>query len=213
MPRPPRIFNDNVPQHIVNRGNQRAQIFKSAQDYLGFVGAMADAGERTVVRVVAFCLMPNHWHLVLWPHMGSEISTYMQLLMNSHLRDVVPRHGTSGLGHIYQGRFKNFPIYNERHFLNVCRYVEANARTASLVMRAEDWPWCSLSCQGPAPDINLLSTWPIPRPRTWLEEVNRSLSDVAVHPAPGWVPPDVPATLGASHLAGRGGNFCFLDIV
>jgi len=213
MPRPPRIFNDDVPQHIVNRGNQRAQIFKSTEDYLGFVGAMADAGERTVVRVVAFCLMPNHWHLVLWPHMGSEISTYMQLLMNSHLRDLVPRHGTSGLGHIYQGRFKNFPIYHERHFFNVCRYVEANARTASLVTRAEDWPWCSLSCRGPAPDINLLSTWPIPRPRTWLEEVNRSLGDVAVHPAPGWVPPEVPATAGASHLAGRGRNFCFLDIV
>jgi putative transposase len=172
MPRHRRYFPDGVPQHIVNRGNQRAQIFRSDSDYLGFIAALADAAEKTVVRLLSFCLMPNHWHLVLWPYRGDEISRYMQLAMNSHLRDVVPRHGTTGLGHIYQGHFKNHAILNEMHFLNVCRYVEANAFTAGLCSRAENWEWSSLVRSGPAPDINLLSPWPVPRPVDWLAQVN-----------------------------------------
>jgi len=185
--------------HVMNRATCGQVLFDESEDYVRFLCTLQQARTKVPIRLLSYCLMPNHWHLVLWPYMGSEISTYMQLLMNSHLRDLVPRHGTSGLGHVYQGRFKNFSIYNERHFLNVCRYVEANARAAGLVQRAEDWPWCSLSCHGPDPDINLLSPWPILRPRNWLDEVNRSLDDVAAHPAPGWVPPEVPATLGASH--------------
>ena len=172
MPRPPRHYPDHVPQHIVNRGNRKSRIFQSPEDYLGFIGALADAAERTVVRLLAFCLMPNHWHLVLWPHKGSEVSTYMQLVMNSHLRDLLPRHHLSGLGHVYQGRHRNHPIHNDQHFLNVCRYVEANARRARLVQRAEEWPWSSLVCHGPDPEVNLLSPWPVRRPADWLEQVN-----------------------------------------
>ena len=192
MPRLPRYCPDNVPQHVVNRGDQRERIFRSPADYLGFVAAMTDAAERTVVRLLAFSLMPNHFHLVLWPVLGGEVSTYMQLLMNAHLRDVVPRHGTSGLGHVYQGRFKNFDILNERHFLNVCRYVEANALQAGLVSRAEEWPWCSLSCSGPAPGINLLSEWPLRRPRDWFEQVNRPRIPGPL--SPGWLALEVAGT-------------------
>src|SRR5688572_16970090 len=99
MPRPPRIHPDFVPQHIVNRGNRRSQVFASPADYLGFLAAMTEAAERTVVRLVAFCLMPNHFHLVLWPFNGAEVSAYMQILMNAHLRDLTNRHGTRGQGH------------------------------------------------------------------------------------------------------------------
>jgi len=176
MPRPPRIFPDNVPQHIVNRGNQRATIFTSAADYLGFVAALTDAADRTCVRLVSFCLLPNHWHLVLWPVTGCEISSYMQILMNAHIRDLQRRHGTAGTGHIYQGRFKNSDLLTERYFLNACRYVEANAFCAGLVPRAEDWRWSSLVTYGPAEDINILSPWPFPRPSAWLRDVNRPRS-------------------------------------
>lgn len=172
MPRPPRYYPDHVPQHIVNRGNRKSRIFQSPEDYLGFVGALAVAAERTVVRLVAFCLLPNHWHLVLWPFNGHEISSYMQIVMNSHLRDLLARHNLNGLGHVYQGRHRNHPIYNDQHFLNVCRYVEANARRASLVPRAEEWSWSSLVCHGPDSDINLLSPWPVRRPANWIEQVN-----------------------------------------
>jgi len=92
-----------VPEHIINRGNYRSQIFRCAEDYVGFIGALTLAAERTVVRLLAFCLMPNHWHLVLWPVRGSEISAYMQIVMNDHIRDLVRRYGTAGAGHIYQG--------------------------------------------------------------------------------------------------------------
>jgi putative transposase len=174
MPRPPRTCPDFVPEHIINRGNLRAPIFRCPEDYLGFIGALALAGERTVVRLVAYCLMPNHWHLVLWPHKGEEVSAYMQLLMNAHIRDIQRRHGTVGTGHIYQGRFRNHPITTEEQFYNVCRYVEANALRAGLVERAEAWPWVSLHTSGPAPGVNLLDDGPVRRPRRWLEIVNRS---------------------------------------
>lgn len=191
MPRPPRIRPDYVPQHIVNRGNRKSQIFLSPADYLGFLAAMTEAAERTVVRLVAFCLMPNHFHLVLWPYTGVEISAYMQVLMNAHLRDLTPRHGTKGQGHVYQGRYRNHLIQNQCHFLNVCRYVESNARRAGLCKRAEEWPWSSLSCAGPDPDINLLSRWPTPRPSDWLDQVNAPRLRVSV--PEGWVPPEVSA--------------------
>ena len=164
----------------MNRGNRRSQIFRDALDYLGFLAALTDAADRTTVRLLAFCLMPNHWHLVLWPVRGQEISAYMQVLMNAHIRDLQRRHGTSGTGHVYQGRFKNSGILTDRHFLNVCRYIEANPVCAGLVERAEAWEWSSLVRDGPAEGINILSPWPIARPSTWLEDVNRPQGDRAL---------------------------------
>ena len=173
MPRPPRVCPNGIPQHIVNRGNLRAPVFRDAADYLGFLAAMTDAVDRTMVRLVAFCLMPNHFHLVLWPVRGQEVSAYMQLLMNAHIRDLQRRHGTAGTGHIYQGRYKNSAILTERHFINVCRYVESNPLCAGLVSRAEDWEWSSLVRSGPVDEINILTPWPIARPRGWRDLVNR----------------------------------------
>ena len=107
---------------------------------------------------------------------GAEITTYMQVLMNSHLKDLLPRHNLAGLGHVYQRRFFNDPITGEEHLLNVCRYVESNALRASLVSRAELWPWSSLACSGPDPEVNLLAPWPVRRPVDWLEQVNQRLT-------------------------------------
>lgn len=104
----------------------------------------------------------------------------MQVLMNAHIRDLQRRHGTSGTGHVYQGRFKNSGILTDRHFLNVCRYIEANPVCAGLVERAEAWEWSSLVRDGPAEGINILSPWPIARPSTWLEDVNRPQGDRAL---------------------------------
>jgi putative transposase len=138
---------------------------------------LTDAADRTVMRLLAFCLMPNHWHLVLWPVRGLDVSAYLQLAMNAHIRDLQGRHGTTGTGHVYQGRFKNSAILTDRHFLAVCRYVEANALSAGLVERAENWEWSSLVRTGPADGINILSPWPVARPATWLEDVNRPQSN------------------------------------
>ena len=199
MPRGRRLLPDGTPQHIVNRGNRKSQIFWDAADYWGFLAAMADASERTVVRVVAFCLLPNHWHLVLWPYKGAEVSTYMQVLMNAHLRDLLPRYGLAGMGHVYQGRYRNHVVQNEAHYLNVCRYVEANARRAGLCDRAEQWAWSSLACSGPAPEINLLSEWPVTRPADWLDQVNRPSLVRPIPPA--WRPIDDAAIASSPAVA------------
>jgi REP-associated tyrosine transposase len=180
MPRPPRTCPDGVPQHIVNRGNLRATIFRKPEDYFGFLAGLADAVDRTTVRLLAFCVMPNHWHLVLWPVHGCEVSAYMQILMNAHIRDLQRRHGTAGTGHIYQGRYKNSAILSDRHFINVCRYVEANPMCAGLVPRAEEWQWSSLVRSGPAEGIDILSSWPVRRPGAWLEHVNRPQGSRAI---------------------------------
>jgi putative transposase len=171
MPRPPRLYPDFVPQHVYNRGNRRARIFHRSEDYLDFLAALRQAGSRTGVRLHAFCLMPNHWHLVLWPDNGVDISAYVQIAMNTHICKLQARHGTSGTGHVYQGRHKNVAILTERHFYTAVRYVEANALAAALVQRAEEWSWSSLSeaeaCS------SLIAPWPLPRPANWTELVNK----------------------------------------
>jgi putative transposase len=145
---------------------------------LGFIAALAYAAERTTVRLIAFCVMPNHFHLLLWPHVGFEISTYMQLVMNKHICDLQTRQGTKGTGHVYQGRHKNVTILTERHFYIEARYIEGNALAAGLVERAEAWPWSSLS---PSEEcLQPLSPWPLPRPGNWIELVNEVPSKKAL---------------------------------
>ena len=87
---------------------------------------------------------------------------------------MVCHHHTTGTGHLYQGRFKAFPMQTDAHFLTVCRYVERNALRAGLVRRAEDWRWGSLARRRSRdPDARtLLSDWPVDPPRGWLRIVN-----------------------------------------
>ena len=87
-------------------------------------------------------------------------------------------HGTVGRGHLYQGRFKSFPVQEDEHFLTVCRYVERNALTAHVVERAEDWRWCSLGVRenGDEKLEAILSPWPVDRPARWVRLVNQSLT-------------------------------------
>ncbi len=81
-----------------------------------------------------------------------------------------------GLGHVYQGRYKSFPVEEDEHFLAVARYVERNALRANLVVRAEEWRWSSLwrRCRGTAEDKAVLAAWPLEVPEDWLERVNRA---------------------------------------
>jgi putative transposase len=173
MPRPLRKCPDGLAHHVLNRGNKRARVFLQPEDYEGFIHAMSAAAEATAMRILTYCLMPNHFHLVLWPIHGSDLSAYMQKLMNAHIRDLLRRHEASGTGHIYQGRFKNLPIQTDRHLLAVCRYVEANPFRAHLVDRAEQWPWSRLQRTTTANGQDFLAPWPVVRPSDWLARVNR----------------------------------------
>ena len=86
---------------------------------------------------------------------------------------------TTGTGHVYQGRFKSFPVQDDDHFYTVCRYVERNALRAKLVKRAEDWRWNSLHRwkYGTTKQKSLLAAWPLPRRAGWLKYVNAPQTD------------------------------------
>ena len=93
------------------------------------------------MRVLGFALMPNHFHLVLWPLEDEDMGKWMQWLMTSHVRRHHGRYQTSG--HLWQGRYKSFSVQNDAHLTTVLRYVERNPLRASLVTRLEEWPWSS----------------------------------------------------------------------
>lgn len=161
--------------HALNRGNAGTQIFYEPDDYLAFESVLADARERTGMRVLAYCLMPNHWHLVLWPKQDGDLSRFMGWLTLTHTQRWHAYYQTTGSGHVYQGRFKSFPIQADDHFLTVCRYVERNALRANLCEQAEEWRWSSLYHRVQKDEFatKVLSDWPVPRPRQWLSHVQR----------------------------------------
>ena len=103
-----------------------------------------EAKKRLPMRVLAWCVMSNHWHLVLWPRGDGDLSEFMRWLTVTHTQRWHAAHHTSGTGPLYQGRFKSFPIQEDDHLLTVLRYVERNPLRANLVKRADEWRWSSL---------------------------------------------------------------------
>lgn len=176
MPRRPRIATGGLVYHILNRRAARLPLFETDTDYVAFERILEEAVIRTGTRLAAYCLMPNHWHLVLWPRGDDELSETMRWLTVTHTQRWHARHGTAGTGPLYQGRFKSFPVQSDDHFLTVVRYVERNALRANLVRRAENWRWGSLWHHGKNDAIakTLLSDWPVYRPRNWISQVNRA---------------------------------------
>ena len=144
-------------------------------DYQAFERILLEAVERTQTRLLAYCLMPNHWHLLVWPRREGELSRFVGWLTLTHTQRWHAHRKSSGSGHVYQGRFKSFPVQEDDHFYMVARYVERNARRANLVRRAEHWRWGSLFRwqRGAAEDEKLLAAWPLPRRPGWAEHVNQ----------------------------------------
>lgn len=179
MPRGPRADEAGGLYHALNRGNSRTEIFHKEADYEAFERILSEGLEHYEVHLFCYQLMPNHWHLVLGPNRDGEMSRFMRWITATHTMRYRAHYRTSGQGHVYQGRFKSFPIQDDAHFLTVCRYVERNALRAELVQRAEDWRWGSLWrwLQTAEPIAPLLSPWPIPRSPNWVEKVNAPLTD------------------------------------
>jgi putative transposase len=175
MPRPRRAAEGGLIYHALNRANARRTIFDTDDDYAAFERALAQAVARYEMRLLTYCLMPNHFHLLLWPREDGDLSRFMRWLTMTHTQRWHAHHGTAGMGHLYQGRFKSFPVQSDEPFLTICRYVERNALRAGLVERAEDWRWGSLwsrRAKGAA-ERPALTRWPIDRPRDWTVRVNR----------------------------------------
>ena len=150
------------------------QLFDTPADYEAFERVLAEAHERVAMRTLAYCVMPTHWHLVLWPREDGELSRFMAWVTLTHTQRWHAHRHTTGSGHLVQGRFKSFPVQTDEHLLMVCRYVERNPLRAGLVRRAEEWRWASLwrRTYGDAAAKRWLSEWPVSRPRQWVAWVN-----------------------------------------
>jgi putative transposase len=162
--------------HVLNRANSRRKLFFTDKDYLAFLNVLIEAHRRWPrVQFLSVCIMPNHWHLVLRPSRDGELSLFMRWLSQTHTQRWRHARRTVGYGALYQGRFKSFLVQEDEHFLVVCRYVEQNPLRARLVDRAENWRWSSAwirRCQDPSLR-ELLSEWPVARPRNWPALLNQ----------------------------------------
>ena len=179
MGRPKRAAEGGLVYHVLNRANARMTIFEDGADYEAFEKVLEQAVERTEMRLLAYCVMPNHWHLVVWPRQSGELSRFVGWLTLTHTQRRHAHRRSAGSGHVYQGRFKSFPVCEDDHFLTVCRYVERNALRANMVKRAEDWRWSSLHRwkNGTAEEKSLLSPWPLSRLPRWIEHVNAAQTE------------------------------------
>lgn len=175
MPRTARIAPGGVVFHVLNRAIARMRLFEKVGDYEAFDRVLGDTLEQTPMRVCAYCVMPNHWHLLLWPEKDGDLGRFMQRLTLTHVRRWQEHRRWVGLGHMYQGRYKSFPVEEDGHFLAVARYVERNALRANLVVRAEEWRWSSLwrRCSATDETKSLLTPWPVETPSDWIDRVNR----------------------------------------
>jgi putative transposase len=185
MPRTARKAPAGILFHVLNRGVGRRGIFEKEEDYAAFERVMAHALEAVPVHLLSYCLMPNHWHLLVCPQEQGQLARFMQRLTMTHTRRWQEHYDQVGVGHLYQGRFKSFPVQEDRHFLIVARYIERNALRANLVARAQDWRWSSLWRRvgqgGDAGRVPLpLAVWPVPQPMDWLSWVNEPQTQTEV---------------------------------
>ncbi len=174
-----------MPYHVLNRAVGRMRLFGEDGDFKAFLQVIIEAHRRHPVRILSFCVMPNHWHFVAWPDRDGQLTAFFRWLTHTHAMRWRVAHRTVGYGPLYQGRFKSFPVQDDAHLLSVARYVERNPLTAGLVPQAEQWRWGSLWLRS-HPDAligSLLSPWPGGLPADWADRVNAPLSVKGARPA------------------------------
>ncbi len=170
MPRTARASVGGYAYHVLNRGNARAEVFHKDNDYHAFLKLTRQASARGPMRLLAFCLMPNHFHLALWPLGDGDLSTWMGWLLTAHVRRYHKHYHSSG--HVWQGRFQAFPIQEDEHLLAVLHYIERNPLRANMVAKAEDWSWSSLRYRLQIPLWPFLTASPVPMGPAWVGHVN-----------------------------------------
>ncbi|MCE9530725.1 MAG: transposase [Planctomycetes bacterium] len=175
MPRIARASVGGICYHVINRGNGRQRVFHKDEDYEAFLKAMAHGCVEIPMRVLGYCLMPNHFHLVVWPEHDGDLSQWMHWVLNTHVRRYHKHHQSSG--HIWQGRFKSFPIEQDSHLVTVLRYAERNPVRANLVKRAEQWRWSSARLWADKTERpSYLVRGPVRRRADWLDWVNQPIT-------------------------------------
>lgn len=192
MPRHKRISPDGLVQHVLNRGDHRETLFHKPADFRAFLLVLYETTCRIPMRILAYCIMRNHFHLLLWPYKGDDLPCFMQMLMNLHIGRYLRHYPPASPGHLYQGRYTNSIVETGSAVLRVAKYVEANALNANIVTRAEDYDWSSASPRAFDDDRPVLAEWPVSKPRDWLTLLNlraateemRQIQHSAAHGAP-----------------------------
>ena len=172
MPRRSRSAPAGFVYHVMNRSAGRLILFESSEDYSAFIRLLSQAQRRSPMRIIAYCIMPNHWHLLLWPDQDGAMSSFIKWLGALHAARWRLAHDAIGRGAVYQSRFKSVPVQTGQPLLTVWRYVERNPLRAGLVERAELWPWSSLGASTTGDDTVTLGPSPIATPSDWVERVN-----------------------------------------
>ena len=174
MARRARAAAGGVIYHVINRGNCRMPVFTKPADFAAFVKLLREGCERVPgMRVLAYSLLRNHWHLVLWPRGDGDLARFMGWVGTTHVRRWRQHRGSVGEGHLYQGRYKSFPVQRDGHLLAVLRYVEANPVRAKAVRRARDWAYGSFAARLAGGDeAGWMAEWPVERPADWEAELD-----------------------------------------
>ena len=170
MSRLPRVDIADELFHVINRANARLPIFFQEKDYRLFELILEEGVSKFDMRLLAYCLMPNHFHLVVYPKKDNDVQKFMQWVTLTHTQRWHSQNKTAGTGHLYQGRYKSFLIQEDDHLLSVIRYVERNPLRAKLVKKAENWAFSSLSKK------DFLAPWPIDEPADYLSFVNTPMT-------------------------------------
>ena len=176
MARRPRRSTSAPFFHVINRSVRRVPIFNRPTDYRAFLLVLQQGLNRYGVRLLAYSVLSNHWHMVVGPPDTETLSRFVRWVTATHAIRWHRRHRTVGQGPLYKGRFLAIPIEHSGTLVHVCRYVERNALSAGLVKRAQDWPWCSLAERLRTESLVGLTTTPFLTSAVWIDHVNAPLS-------------------------------------
>jgi putative transposase len=144
MPRRPRSRTTEHYYHVINRGALKATLFKRPREYREFLAILRRGLRLHPIPLVAYCVLANHWHLVVGPTGTKRLAQLMHWVATTHAVRLRRRTNSVGHGPVYQSRYKSVPLEDAGSIVRACRYVERNALAAGLVARAQDWPWSSL---------------------------------------------------------------------
>jgi putative transposase len=177
MPRTARIAPGGLVYHVLNRSVGKIRLFAKDADFEAFQRVMVEAHARHPIRILTYCVLPNHWHFVVWPEQDGQVSAFFRWMTHTHAMRWRVARRTVGYGPVYQGRFKSFPVQSDGHLLTLLRYVERNPVNAGLVASADEWRWGGLWARrhGDQATKAILTPWPVGRPANWLARVNAPL--------------------------------------
>lgn len=180
MGRPPRISLGGYVYHVVCRGLQAKGIFRSDDDYEEFVTVLAEAVERFEPRVLSYCVLPKHWHLVLTPRQDGDLSKLIAWLTVTHSARWHTHPRRANTGGLYERRFRSFPVQDDASLLEIMRFIESHPKRSGLCDSVLDWKWSSATRRSIAastdkPMDTIVSSPPLALPNDWPRVLDQEL--------------------------------------